>query len=243
MSDEVLQQVRSLWMTLAGAEGSLSNNTVTVVGPGGVGICPAGWVGIVLLGGSLLVQAPSSMVDAVEARLHESMKQGDLKLRFGEMASLMGSPQSVLGPAALFYGSAPSPCRSVHATTGPVDVLDSSVQELLDSAPRSEVDESDLASADSGIILALDENRRAMSASGYKQWPCGIAHVGVITRPSARGQRYGWASAAAVINLATQRGLLAQWRAAESNLGSIALAESLGLARLGRQLSFRPPAS
>ncbi|MFV1991786.1 MAG: GNAT family N-acetyltransferase [Acidimicrobiales bacterium] len=144
----------------------------------------------------------------------------------------------------LYSSEAPSPWsgpdRPAHVVKGPLPLTDPTVQAVLASAPPDELDESGLSSSDSGIYVALDPDGRAMSASGYRRWPCDVAHVGVLTRPSARGQHYARSAAGFVLARAADYGLLAQWRAAKSNPGSIALARSLGLAELGWQVSFNP---
>ncbi len=241
MPDAIHRQVRELWRTLAGASGAvLEPDTVTVVGPGGFGICPDGWVGMVLIEDAVLAQAPIEILGAVEKGLLKlTSNDGPVQL-LDRLSSLAAQSQSVLGPAALFYGLGSGPARSAHVVKGPLPLTDPTVQAVLASAPLDELDESDLSNSDSGIYVALDPERRAMSASGHRCWPCDVAHMSVLTRPSARGQGYARSAAGSTLAQAADYGLLAQWRAAESNPGSIALARSLGLAQFGWQVSFKP---
>ncbi|MHB8340030.1 MAG: GNAT family N-acetyltransferase [Mycobacteriales bacterium] len=67
------------------------------------------------------------------------------------------------------------------------------------------------------------------------EWPGQLAHLSVLTDPAARRRGYAKVVAAAAIRDAEGAGLLPQWRARP--LASQRLAASLGLVRVGDQIS------
>ena len=87
------------------------------------------------------------------------------------------------------------------------------------------------------IFVALD-GEQPLAASGYRQWPGGVAHMGVVTIPAARRRGFGRKASLAAAGHATDNGLLVQWRSLWSNDASRQLGQSLGLSLCGRQFSF-----
>lgn len=87
------------------------------------------------------------------------------------------------------------------------------------------------------IFVAL-EGEQPLAASGYRRWPGGIAHMGVVTTPAARRRGLGRKASLAGAGHATDQGLLVQWRSLWSNDASRQLGQTLGLSHCGRQFSF-----
>ena len=123
---------------------------------------------------------------------------------------------------------------------GPLPVDDPRVQVVLADATADEVDESSLDSVPSGVFVALDGDGRPAAGCGWHPWPHDVAHVGVLAATSRRGGGFAASAASAALAEAASAGLLPQWRAAAGNAPSIALAERLGLTRVGGQLSVLP---
>lgn len=73
------------------------------------------------------------------------------------------------------------------------------------------------------------------AVAGYQRWHGTVAHLGVATTPTRRGQGYARSAATRAICAAIDAGLLAQWRCRVGNDASLRLAERLGFTRLGRQ--------
>ena len=67
-----------------------------------------------------------------------------------------------------------------------------------------------------------------VSAAGYEVWGGQVAHIGVVTRPGARGAGYGRACVGAIARQAIGRGLVAQYRTLYANAGAMAIARALG---------------
>jgi GNAT superfamily N-acetyltransferase len=67
-----------------------------------------------------------------------------------------------------------------------------------------------------------------VSAAGYEIWGDGIAHVGVVTAPQARGRGYGVQCVTAITRHAVARGLVAQYQTLYSNAAAMAIGRTVG---------------
>ena len=75
--------------------------------------------------------------------------------------------------------------------------------------------------------------RALISAAGYDVWGGRIAHIGVLTRPHARGSGHGRKCVSAITDHAIARGLIAQYRTLFDNKGARAIACALGFEEYG----------
>jgi GNAT acetyltransferase len=148
------------------------------------------------------------------------------------------SPSAALGPALLFYGS-PSENVEESRVTGPLPLADPLVQSVLSTATDAERDESGIDDCTSGLYVVLEANDGPAAIAGWRDWPCRIAHMSVLTASTYRSQGHGCTASAHALREATSAGLLPQWRAAHSNDASIGLARRLGLVEIGEQYSIR----
>ncbi len=140
----------------------------------------------------------------------------------------------VLGPAALFYPTAPlrvAPGDDQCERVG-LDELDL----LLREAEAEEAGESGLSEITAPAFVAR-EGPVVVAACGWQAWPGGVAHMCVLTRKTHRGRGLAKKVAGQAICGAMSQGLLPQWRARPS--ASQHVARSLGLVHLGSQLSLR----
>jgi L-amino acid N-acyltransferase YncA len=74
-------------------------------------------------------------------------------------------------------------------------------------------------------------------SAGYRNWPCAIAHLSVLTASASRGRGLARAAASAAVAHAIEEGKLPQWRARAQ--ASRRVARALGFRELGSQASIR----
>jgi RimJ/RimL family protein N-acetyltransferase len=198
-------------------------------------LCPQGWVGVLRIEDTVTVAVPrEELARPVEMALDRLSAEEATSPRFSH---LLGGIE-VLGPAALFYALDAIAPISDSVSFGTL----TEVGPLFEVTPDDEVHESGLAHATSPIAVIWSEcDGRPVAACGYRHWPAGIAHLGVLTDPSHRRRGLGRAVAAEAIAAAQTEGLLPQWRARPE--ASKALARSLRLAELGTQFSVQPSQS
>lgn len=80
---------------------------------------------------------------------------------------------------------------------------------------------------------------RLVSLAGYVRWPCGIAHLYVVTHPGYRGKGFGASAVALTATEALAAGLTPQFRTLEANAPAIRIAESLGFAHFASSVAVR----
>ena len=86
-------------------------------------------------------------------------------------------------------------------------------------------------------VFAVREHSQLVAAAGYQDWPCGTAHLSVLTASAARGRGLARAAASAAVAHAIEEGRLPQWRARLE--ASRRVAHALGFRELGSQVSIR----
>jgi len=86
-------------------------------------------------------------------------------------------------------------------------------------------------------VFAVCEHGQVVAAAGYRDWPCGTAHLSVLTAAAARGRGLARAAASAAVAHAIGEGKLPQWRARPE--ASRRIARALGFRELGSQVSIR----
>lgn len=231
-----MAQVKELWRTLAGDPTALRDPRCTVVDPTEPGLCPDGWIGVVTIGESAVIEAPPELRPVIEERLvplHPEADLTDPEVIFPKL----GPPAVFLGPAILAY---PESTELPEPPDGPaVEVLDTDdnrVVEILESVSPEEELESAIDGASVLFAALADGIPRALA--GYQRWPHEVAHMGVVTHSGFRGRGLAKAAAGAALKDAFSKGLLPQWRVRQVNTESIWLASKLGLTPMGRQLSF-----
>ncbi|MFE8015677.1 GNAT family N-acetyltransferase [Streptomyces antibioticus] len=234
-TDPSLLGARALWEGLARVPVSFppAGGAEVVVSPES-GLCPAGWVGVVALGGSAIVTAPTEHTAAI-------VREGLARLPAAAVAdpavvreALPGA--RTLGPAALAYVSREG-FRPVEPGALPTGQVPSGHPELLrleESAGDEDAGEAALGEITSPAFV-VREHGRVVAAAGYETWPGRTAHVCVLTAPAARGRGLARVTASAAVTHALTAGLLPQWRATRA--ASRRVASSLGFTELGYQLS------
>ncbi|MFB6615742.1 GNAT family N-acetyltransferase [Streptomyces sp. NPDC056367] len=234
--DLLLAGARGLWEDLAQAPVSFaSSGSVNVVVSPRSELCPAGWVGVVALGGSAIVTAPSESA-AVIVRDALGRLPAEAVVDSAAVRAVLPVAR-VLGPAALAYVSSGS-FRPVGdgalMTVEQLSAAHPDVRALEQRAGREDAGEAALDEITSPAFV-VREHGRVVAAAGYQAWRRRTAQIGVLTEPEARGRGLARATGSAVVAHALAAGLLPQWRA--RRLASRRVAGALGFEELGFQLS------
>ena len=232
--DGLTGRARQLWEFLAGAAASFTPAINAAVSPGSY-LCPPGWAGIVVLGDAALATAP----DHDTARVIEQAL-GDLALAAiadgGVLISRLPAAE-VLGPAALAYlDPAEFRVQSGDALAAPMSLDDPDLRRFVAAADADDVEESGIKEITTPTF-AIREHGQVVAAAGYRDWPCGTAHLSVLTASAARGRGLARAAASAAVAHAVEQGMLPQWRARPP--ASRRVAHALGFRELGFQVSIR----
>jgi len=234
--DPLLARARQLWEHLAGVPVSFPSpgGADVVVSPES-GMCPPGWVGAVALGGSAIVTAPS---DSAVRIVRDALRGLPVQAVVDAASVRRVLPVSrVLGPAVLSYVS-PERFRPVHPGASTVEQLpagDRELRVLEDAAGPEDASEAGLDEITSPAFV-VRERGQLVAAAGYRVWPCGTAHVSILTAAQARGRGLARVTGSATVAHAVAAGLLPQWRARRP--ASRRVAAALGFAELGAQLSI-----
>jgi RimJ/RimL family protein N-acetyltransferase len=230
----LIARARDLWECLAATAAGFSP-AISVAVSARSYLCPPGWVGIVVLGDSVLATAP----DHAAARLVERALSGlpAASLTDTVVLSRRLPVAEVLGPAALAYLDPaefrPQPGAAVTTPMGPDHP---GFRQFLLAADADDLNESGIQEITTPAF-AVREHAQVVAAAGYRDWPCGAAHLSVLTAAEARGRGLARAAASVAVAHALQEGRLPQWRARPQ--ASRHVAHALGFRELGFQVSIR----
>ncbi len=196
-------------------------------------ICPKGWIGVLEVTGCVTATAPrEGLKDEVEYALSHLTAEQALSPQ--ALLPYLSTMKEVLGPAFLFY---PEEWFPTSDLTKLDEVAVDELAPLIHDASPEDIEESGVSEL-SGTAFVSRAGGAVAAASGYRLWPNGVAHLCVLTSPHHRREGHGQRVATAAILRALTDGLLPQWRARP--IESQFLAASLGLVKLGTQLSVRP---
>lgn len=230
------ERVVAMWRNLAGAPSAFTEPGIHLVVTDEARFTRPGWCGVVALGDSAVVVAPTAQSHRFD-RLAESEPAPQELTEPAYVEATIGALEDTLGPADLQYGrvtSAPS-----ADLRGPLQYADPLLQRMLANVPPAEASEAGFADDSTEAIFVAVDNDEPMAASGYRTWPGEVAHLGVVTVPAARRRGLARRASLAAAAHATDRDLIVQWRSRWDNVPSLQLGRSLGLDRCGRQFSFR----
>ncbi|MBL1110315.1 GNAT family N-acetyltransferase [Streptomyces sp. 5-8] len=234
--DPLLKQAQALWETLAAVPVSfpLAEGLNVVTSPVSR-LAPPSWTGIVVLGDSAIVTAPTDRAAQMLRRVLGGLPTSALASPAAVRAVL--PVNEVLGPAVLGYVSRdvfrPVPAdRSVERLApGHPDLL-----ALVKSVPPEDAGESAMDEITSAAFV-VRKGADVVAAAGFQAWPASAAHLCVLTAPGERGRGLARQVASAAVAQALADGLLPQWRARPT--ASRNVARALGFRELGSQLSLR----
>jgi len=236
--DPLLEPARRLWETLAAVPVSFaSGGDLAAVASPGSKLCPASWVGIVVLGSAAIVTVP---IDRAVEPMRRALAQIPTESLTVPDAVRSALPvMEVLGPATLAYVSpdefSPVPAGAIveRLTSGHQDI-----RELLKSVAPEEADRSGMGEIMSPAFV-VREGGRVVAGAGYQAWPEATAHLCVLTAPGQRGRGLARRVTSAAVAEALAADLLPQWRARVSPPESRKVARALGFREIGGQLSVR----
>lgn len=234
--DPLLGRARGLWEYLAGVPVSFARpGGVTVVVSRRSGLCPAGWVGVVSLGGSAIVTAPSESADVI---VRDALGKLSAETVVDGISVREVLPVTrVLGPAALSYAS-PTSFRPVNTSALTVEQLPPIHQDVRSLEQVAGHDDAGEAALDeiTSPAFVVRQKSQVVAAAGYQAWPRRTAHIAVLTAPEARSRGLARVTGSAAVAHALAVGLLPQWRARPP--ASRRVAAALGFKELGSQLSI-----
>ncbi|HEU4560552.1 MAG TPA: GNAT family N-acetyltransferase [Longimicrobium sp.] len=189
-------------------------------------------------GAAPVAQLSAELMDAHAARVRDVLAAG-LDVDAAAWAGIFGDEvEAVIGPAALHYTDGgtlrplpPSPTVRVLSRD------DLPAAEVLRSACTPLEWEHGANPLGNDVVAGVFVGGELAALAGYEVWDGVVAHLSVVTHPAHR--RRGHAAVSRVTQMALERGLLAQYRALESNTPSLAVAVRLGFQPYARSLAVR----
>ncbi|MEU0601997.1 GNAT family N-acetyltransferase [Streptomyces sp. NPDC006393] len=234
--DPLLKQAQVVWETLATVPVSfpLAGGFNVVASPASR-LAPPSWTGIVVLGESAIVTAPTDSDARVLRQLLAVMPTSSLTS--SEAVRSVLPVNDMLGPAVLGYVSRDGfrPASADHSVErllpGHQDL-----RALVKSVSAEDAGESGMDEITSAAFV-VRKGADVVAAAGFRVWPAAAAHLCVLTAPGERGRGLARQVASAAVAQALVDGLLPQWRARP--MASRNVARALGFRELGSQLSVR----
>jgi hypothetical protein len=237
MNDPLLARAHGLWEDMASAPVSFAPaGSVSVVVSPRSRMCPPGWVGVVVLGGSAIVTVPSESAAAVVCQAFAGMSVAAVA-DADAVCSVLPVSQ-VLGPAVLAFVAADGfrPTSPGLLVVEQLQAQHPDLRRLETLAGEQDADEASLDEVTSPVFVVRAEGE-VVAASGYRAWPAQTAHISVLTAPNSRGRGLARVTGSAAVDHALTTGLMPQWRARPAASRRVAVA--LGFRELGAQLSFK----
>jgi len=230
----LIARARGLWEYLAGTAAGFDPAISVAISPRSC-LCPPGWAGIVVIGDAALATAPNHETARLVEQALYGLPAGSLT--GAEVLSRRLRIAEIRGPAALAYlDPADFRPQQGEAITGPLDLDHPGLRQFLMAAGPDDLEESGMGEITSPTF-AVREHGQVVAAAGYRDWPCGTAHLSVLAAASARGRGLARAAASAAVAHAIGEGRLPQWRARPQ--ASRRIARVLGFRELGSQVSIR----
>ena len=198
-------------------------------------LCPAGWVGVVVIADAAIATAPGpalarTVQEAVGGLAPASVTDA------GELSARLPVAE-MLGPACLAYLDASEfRPRQGQAVPEPLHPRARELGEFLSAIDPADRDESGIEQITSPAF-AIREHGQIVAVAGYRDWPGQLAHLSVLTAAPARGRGLAGIAATAAVTQALRKDRLPQWRARPE--ASRRVARALGFRELGSQASIR----
>jgi GNAT superfamily N-acetyltransferase len=236
MDQQIAERIRQGWRAELAAPGAFRGPGRHVQLRPGHDPAPARWVGVVALGDSTCVSLPPAMSAWLKV-----LQRRDLDADLTDTAAVaraIGPVEEFLGPAILaFLDPTAVDIRDNPRVTW-VPAGHESVQHLAAACGPQDAHESGILTVESSLAVWLVAGR-VVAASGYQVWHGQLGHLSVLVDPAFRGRGLGTAVAARAVGQVVDAGLVPQWRARSTLLGSRQIARTLGFVELGRQATFK----
>ncbi|GAA1933423.1 GNAT family N-acetyltransferase [Kitasatospora viridis] len=233
--DQLIVRARGLWCEMAsvpGIEFAAAGRLVPVVAPE-AGLGPAGWAGVIELGGARIATAPDERAAALLRERLAGVAPGRLADP-GAVGAAFPDVR-VLGPVALAYLAAED-FRPVGPGAWELVELPADhrgLRRLEESAGDEDRREAGLDEITSPAF-AVRVGGEVVAAAGYRHWRSRTAHISVLTAPAWRGHGLVRVTGTAAAAHALADDLLPQWRARVP--ASRRAAVALGFREIGTQL-------
>src|SRR5262249_37479465 len=171
-------RARELWEYLGGGGAGFAP-ALRVAVSSQSNLCPPGWAGIVIIGDAALATAPDQKTASLIGQALSGLPTASLT-----SAEVLGRRlpiAEILGPAALAYLDPAdfSPQRGGVGTT-PLDLDHPGLRQFLLAVGAGDLEESGIQQITTQAFT-VREHGQAVAAAGYLEWPCGIAHLSVLT--------------------------------------------------------------
>jgi RimJ/RimL family protein N-acetyltransferase len=88
-------------------------------------------------------------------------------------------------------------------------------------------------------IFVCEKDGTIVAAANFKHKSPSTVAIGIATHPEHRGKGYGKSAVSAAIQSAHELGYLVTYQTLETNLSSIAVANSLGFKQFGQSMAVR----
>ncbi len=179
----MIDRARHVWRELAGVPVDFGTGGAEVAAAPRSRLCPAGWAGVVVLGGAAIVTVPDRAAVALVRQAVAGSSPRDLT----DAAVLRGRLPIVatLGPATLAYCD-----EAAFRPTGgdTVRLAAADLDGLLAAVPADEAGESGLDEITSPAFVVRDGDR-VVAAAGYQVWPGGAAQLSFrLAGPAVAGR-------------------------------------------------------
>lgn len=231
---QLLAGARELWAEIAAVPVVFPEQGISVVVSPRSGMCPAGWVGLVVVGDVGIGTVPDqATAEAMRARMARCSPR---RLYDPAQAAAVLPSAEMIGPVTLAYLATDRfrPCPGPMVEELPAGHADMRALEARCSAQeRAEVGIDQLTSP----AFAIRDGDGIIAAAGYVAWPRDTAHMAILTAPEARGRGLAKAAASSAIAHAFARGMAPQWRARVP--ASLRVAGALGFEAVGVQIRVR----
>lgn len=193
-----------------------------------------GW----LMGSTAIVSAPLEWVDRVRHMTAGHTADDLLSAEFWH-AHLGPALDRIVGPsyqgyvdAAAFRRAADTDARLLTAT----DRL--GLERLAAACPPIEWEHSSIG-LDQAPIFGLERDGELLAAAACAEKGPGVVTVGVITHPDHRGRGYGRAVVSGLTAYGLDQGLVLHYQTLRTNVGSVAIARSLGYHDIASAMAMR----
>jgi RimJ/RimL family protein N-acetyltransferase len=203
----------------------------------------AGYPGVFVLvvgGGAPLVSAPPDVAGALATRI--ARFTAEAVARPSVLGGLLAPTEvaRIIGPAQLEYADAASFKPWDLARTRELRSSDGAeVAALKATCHPAEWDLKGFDLEARRTFGAFGDQGELLAIADFEVWAGRLAHLGVVTRPQARGHGHGPAAIAAACACALDAGLVLQYRALRENHASLRLAAKLGFQAYGWTIAAR----
>ena len=201
----------------------------------------AGYAGVYAMefGAAPIISAAPELVPTVRARASELTRAG-VSNPEQWVGALGDPPYAVVGPAWIgCLDVLPTVADASARLLGSEDA--ELVAELRAACATEEWEEAGVGQSPDRPVAGAFAGGALVAVADYESWGGRLAHIGVLTHPHHRRRGHATRVVRAVTQHALMAGLVPQYRALQSNTGSLGVARRLGFVRYATSLALRSP--